>query len=178
MQRTCLVRGSGIEPIHQGVFQGRPAVGNVDVPSFAMCHKSIDCYEWSRTAVHQTVHFIFISGLVSPKNRAWRKPLFHTFPYFSLARNVLPLPHRPAMEHPSLRVLPRPEALPEPGPAFLFATTPFPFAFHERKLPAEALQLQPAVKTEKGAERNGRDHKTHGEGGSTGYIQAPDFLDG
>ena len=116
MQRTCLVRGSGIEPIHQGVFQGRPAVGNVDVPSFAMCHKSIDCYEWSRTAVHQTVHFIFISGLVSPKNRAWRKPLFHTFPYFSLARNVLPLPHRPAMEHPSLRVLPRPKRDPKPFP--------------------------------------------------------------
>ena len=49
----------------------------------------------------------------------------------------------------------------EPGPAFPFATKPFPFAFHERKLPAEALQLQPAVKTEKGAEGNGRDHKTH-----------------
>ena len=81
MQRTCLVRGSGIEPIHQGVFQGRPAVGNVDVPSFAMCDKSIDCYEWSRTAVHQTVHFIFISGLVSPKivhGENHSSTLFHT----------------------------------------------------------------------------------------------------
>ena len=108
-----------------------------------------------------------------------------TLPHFSiLLTGPEPPPTSPSPGH-GASVPPRPpatetrpEALPELGPAFLFATKPFPFAFHERKLPAEALQLQPAVKTEKGAERNGRDHKTHGEGGSTGYIQAPDFLDG